>query len=271
MLPEATHRLLFVKQLEDVGMAPIDFAIWLNHFEHHSEHARRVPPGLAGRLTPEDRRHIASSIATFQLGEQSEGQGLHRAARRFASARGIPAVERIFELLIREKQRHAALLLAYMQEHQIARRRTDWTDRLFRRLRRLAALELYLQRLISAELVGIVYYRTLEAATACPRLKTLCRILVSDELAHVGFESQLLLSLRAGRPAALQALLRGADRAFFVATASIVCWTHRALLRRTGTGARRFLQACLAQHAFYLDPVNPSLVSPFLQPRRGRA
>ena len=252
-------------------MAPIDFEIWLNHFEHHSANARCVPPGLTARLTPEDRRHIASSIATFQLGEQSEGLGLRKAARRFASARSIPAIERIFELLIREEQRHAALLLDYMQEQQIARKRTDWTDRLFRRLRRLAGLELYLQVLICAELVGIVYTRALEAATACPRLKALCRILVSDELAHVGFESQLLRSLQAGRPAALRALLRWTDRAFFVGTASVVCWTHRALLRHAGSSARSFLRACLSQHAFYLDPVTASLANPLHQPSRGRA
>ena len=39
--------------------------------------------------------------------------------------------------------------------------------------------------LVSAELIGIVYYRALEAATDCQRLKPLCRGLVSDELAHM--------------------------------------------------------------------------------------
>jgi hypothetical protein len=71
--------------------------------------------------------------------------------------------------------------------------------------------ELYVYILISAELIGVVYYRALEVATDCQRLMVLCRGLVSDELAHVGVESQLLLALRAGRAAPVQALTRMAS------------------------------------------------------------
>ena len=91
-------------------MSPVDFEIWLNHFEYHAQHPRCVPHGLSDLLRPDERRLIASSIATFQLGEQSEGRALLRAAQRFAHGRRIPALVRIAELLIREEQRHAALL-----------------------------------------------------------------------------------------------------------------------------------------------------------------
>ena len=242
-------------------MSPVDFEIWLNHFEHHAQHPRCVPHGLSDLLRPDERRLIASSIATFQLGEQSEGRTLLQAAQRFAHGRRIPALVRIAELFIREEQRHAALLRAFMEDHHIALKRTDWTDRVFRLVRRLAGLELYIYILISAELIGIVYYRALEAATDCQRLKVLCRGLVSDELAHVGFESQLLLALRAGRAAPVQALMRLAHRAFFAVTASVVWLTHRSVLRQGGYGARSFLGVCLSQYAFYLEPVNVTRAS----------
>jgi hypothetical protein len=237
-------------------MSPVDFEIWLNHFEHHAQHPRCIPRGLSDLLRPDERRLIASSIATFQLGEQSEGCTLLRAAQRFAHGRRIPALVRVIELFIREEQHHAALLRAFMEDHHIALKRTDWTDRVFRLIRRLAGLELYLYVLISAELIGIVYYRALEAATDCRRLMALCRGLVSDELAHVGFESQLLLALRAGRAAPVQALMRLAHRVFISGTIGIVWLTHRSVLRRGGYGARGFLRACLSQYAFYLEPVN---------------
>jgi hypothetical protein len=237
-------------------MAAVDFEIWLNHFEHHAQHQRCVPCGFSDHLRPDERRLIASSIATFQLGEQSEGCTLLRAAQRFAHGRRIPALVRVIELFIREEQHHAALLRAFMEDHHIALKRTDWTDRVFRLIRRLAGLELYLYVLISAELIGIVYYRALEAATDCRRLMALCRGLVSDELAHVGFESQLLLALRAGRAAPVQALMRLAHRVFISGTIGIVWLTHRSVLRRGGYGARGFLRACLSQYAFYLEPVN---------------
>lgn len=242
-------------------MYSVDFEIWVNHFEHHAHHPRCVPQGLSDRLTPDQRRLISSSMATFQLGEQSEGRTLLRAAQRFALPRRIPALVQITELLIREEQRHAGLLRAFMQDHHIALKRTDWTDRVFRRVRRLANLELYLYVLISAELIGIVYYRALEAATGCGRLKLLCRVLVSDELSHVGFESQLLLALRADRAGPVQTLMRLAHRAFFAGATSVVWLTHRSVLRNGGHDARSFLRVCLSQQVFYLEPVNVTLAS----------
>jgi hypothetical protein len=107
---------------------------------------------------------------------------------------------------------------------------------------------------MSAELIGTVYYRALESATNCRRLQVLCRTLVADELAHVGFESQLLLALRARRGAASRAMTRALHLIFFAGTAAVVWLTHRSVLRSAGHGARGFLRACLAQYAFYLEP-----------------
>ena len=125
-------------------MSPDDLRIWLNHFEYHAQHPRRIPCGLDDVLTPEERQRIAGSIATFQLGEQSEGGALLRAAERFAARHQLPALVRIIELFIAEEQRHAALLRSFMEDHRIALKHRDWTDQVFRRLRRLAGLELYL-------------------------------------------------------------------------------------------------------------------------------
>lgn len=236
-----------------------ELRVWLNHFEYHAQHPRCVPSGLTDLLTPAERDLIARSIATFQLGEQSEGATLLQASERFAHAQGIPALARIMSLFIGEEQRHAALLREFMEDHGIALRRRDWTDGVFRFLRRLAGLELYLYVLISAELIGKVYYRALEAATGCQRLRVLCRVLVCDELAHVGFESQLLLALRSRRPALQQTLIRIAHRSFIAGTAAVVWVTHRAVLRRGGHGARSFLRTCLAQYSFYLEPPRTSL------------
>jgi hypothetical protein len=238
-------------------MFPLDLRIWLNHFEYHAGHPRTVPPGLPDLLTPEERRRIAGSIATFQRGEDSAGGTLLQAAERFAEAHAVPSLVRITQLFICEEQHHAALLRAFMQHHGIPLKSRDWTDRVFRRVRRLAGLELYLHVLICAELIGNVYYRALEAATGCKRLKALCRVLVCDERAHVGYESHLLIALRAGRPAWLQAPTRLAHRAFFACTAAVVWLTHRSVLRHSGYRARSFLRVCFAQYDFYLEPVTP--------------
>jgi hypothetical protein len=230
-----------------------DLEIWLNHFEHHAQHPRCVAHGVSDVLRPNEQDLIATSIATFQLGEQSEGRTLLRAAERFCAGQD-PHLLRIIELLIREEQRHASLLGAFMRDHRMALKRTDWTDRIFRLIRRLAGLQFYLCVLICAELIGNVYYRALESATECERLKVLCRTIVSDELAHVGFESQLLFALRTGRTARLWALTRTAHRIFFASVAAVVWLTHRSVLRGAGHSGRSFLRACRAQYKFYLEP-----------------
>jgi hypothetical protein len=120
---------------------------------------------------------------------------------------------------------------------------------------------LYLSVLICAELIGQVYYRSLESVTDCKRLQVLCRSIVSDELAHVGFESQLLFALRANRAAPWRALARPAHRTFFTITAVVVWLTHRPVLSRAGHSARSFLRACLAQYAFYLEPAGVRLAA----------
>jgi hypothetical protein len=242
-------------------MSPDDLKIWLNHFEYHAEHRRRIPREIADVLTAEERRLIARSIATFQLGEQSEGATLRRAVERFATIRQMPSLVRIMELFIHEEQRHAALLRSFMQDHQIPLKSRDWTDGVFRRLRRLAGLELYLCVLVTAELIGNVYYRALASATGCQRLRVLCRTLVADELVHVAFESQLLLALRDARPRWGRSMMRSAHRGFLAGTASVVWWTHRALLRHAGYDLRTFVGLCLAQYSFYLEPVPISLAS----------
>jgi hypothetical protein len=232
--------------------------IWLNHFEYHAQRARRLPAGVPNALTMGERRLIARSIATFQLGEQSQGLYLLRTAWRFARAHEAPALARITELLIREEQQHAALLRGFMREHAIPIREHDWTDTLFRQIRRLGGFELSLAVLLTAELIGNVYYRALEHATGCQPLRLLCRMLVADELAHVGFESDVLLAIRAQQSAPGRLAREYLHRGFLLGTACVVWVTHRAVLRRASYSPLMFLRACQAQYAFYLRPPEPN-------------
>lgn len=228
--------------------------VWLNHFEYHAEQPRGARGGALSALRPEERRLIARSLAAFQLGEQSDGMGLLRAAYRFAAAHGDELLPRVTELFIREEQRHARLLREFMDEHGIGPKAWHWTDAIFRHARRLGGFELYLHVLITAELIGSVYYRALEVATGCQRLRVLCRTLIADELAHVGYESELILELRARKPAAVRVLIRTMHLAFFCGAACAVWMSHGAVLRRAGHSAAGFLRTCLGQYAFHLDP-----------------
>ena len=231
-----------------------DLKVWLDHFEYHSTRRCSLPPGKPGELTAEERRRIGGSIATFQLGEQSDGWSLLCASRRYERDNDVAPLARIVSLLIAEEQHHAALLGAFMDQHGIPRKRSDWTDRVFRRLRRLAGFELYLTVLVTAELIGKVYYRALEAATGSRQLQTLCRMLVADELAHVGLESDLLRGIHAQMSPMSRAARVAAHRAFFAGASLLVWLTHRRVLRIAGYRMSTFLRACAAQYPFSLKP-----------------
>lgn len=231
-----------------------DLEIWLNHFEYHAQHPRCVPAGLSDLLKDEERRLIARSIAIFQLCEQPEGTSLLRSAQRFAQRHDAGQLTRITELFINEQQRHANLLRSFMEAHGIPCRQTAVTDFVFCCLRRLGRYEARLNVLIAAELIANVYYRALESVTGCQRLKVLCRTLVADELAHIGLESQLLLTLRSRRPAILRASARFFHKAFFRCAAGAVYLSHRAVLRGAGYNIGSFLRVCARQYAFYMEP-----------------
>jgi hypothetical protein len=231
-----------------------DLEIWLNHFEYHAQHPRRVPAGLSDVLKAEERRLIARSLAVFQLGEQCEGKSLLRAAWGYARTHNATALVRIIELFIREEQRHAALLHVFMADHGMQPKRTDWTDFVFCCLRRIGGFEYRLHLFVTAELIASVYYRALEVATGCQRLKVLCRTLVADELAHIGLQSQLLLTVRPKKSAPARVATRLLHRAFFAGTAAVVYLTHRRVLRAAGYHLESFLRACSSQYEFYLEP-----------------
>jgi hypothetical protein len=229
-----------------------DLPVWLAHFRAQAAHPRQVPATLDDTLTGRERRLIAASIAIFQLGESSDGTQLRRAVREYCQAHREDTFVEIFDLFIAEEQRHASLLREFMQDHGIAPCEQASTDAAFRTLRRLGGLEARLRILVSAQLVGIVYYRALEVVTDCRRLQILCRSLVADALAHVAFESQLLLALKGGRGSFTKFLLGAWEQCLLTGAALVVWAMHRRVLKSAGYGPLLFLRDCGAQYRFYL-------------------
>src|SRR5689334_7666584 len=230
-----------------------DLKVWLDHFEYHADRRCVLPESAPDDFTSYERRLIGASLAAFQLEEQIDGPSLMRAARRYEQEHDAAPLGQIVALLVAEQNHHAALLGEFMDRHGLARQRADWIDRAARRVHGLAGFELQIAELVIAKLIGKVYYRALEAATGCRQLQTLCRMLVADELAQIGFESDLLREMQARKPPLARAAHATLHRAFFTNSSLTVWLGHRRVLRAAGYGARGFMNACAAQYAFYLD------------------
>lgn len=215
---------------------PRPFAFWVQYFEHDRRRRMPIPWDASHRLDPEEHRAVASSVATFQLGETGEGSFLKAAAART----GDPDYARAVDLFVAEEQHHARELGRFMELEGIPFRRHHWTNGVFRALRKLLGLELCVVVLIAAETIACVYYRALRDATTSPVLRALCAQILRDEAAHVAFQEESLVRLGsriAGSPAVRRPLLEGT---------LLAVWTgHRRCLRAGGFGFARFRREVL--------------------------
>ena len=196
------------------------------------------------RLTPEEKRCVEKSIATFQLGEYSEGRGLLKSAERFAQKCGDQYLVRITRLFIAEEQNHALLLMKFMDHHGLKTIKRNWTDAVFRRLRKNVGFELSITVLITAEIIALVYYDALRGSTRSGLLRKICGKILDDETAHVKYESELLNSVRWAKPAVLRYAVKLLHRFLFVGTVAVVYLSHRKVLTRGGYDFARFAAAC---------------------------
>jgi hypothetical protein len=196
------------------------------------------------RLSAEEKRSIEKSIAAFQLGESSEGKSLMRSAEAFAEKRNDKHLGRITRLFIAEEQNHAMLLMRFMNLHGLKLMKKNWTDAIFRRMRKNVGFELSVTVLITAEIISLVYYDALRASTNSGLLKKICNKILGDETAHVKYESELLHSIRSEKSALARQTLNFLHRFLFIGTTAVVYLTHKKVLNRGGYDFTRFAAAC---------------------------
>ena len=225
-----------------------DWNYWLEIFSARAPHLVIHRPAKDDWLSDEECRRIAGSIATFQLGEQSEGRTLLRFAERFAARRDMPALPAVTALFIKEEQHHAAQLKSFMVANGIPLKQRSWTDSIFRVLRKLAGFEAAVTVLVTAEMIGFVYYRALARATNSRCLKTICRTMCADESLHLRYETQLLMTLRGYRGPMRRRLVEFLHRTLVTVSACVVFHDHRRVLGHAGYDLRGFVRDCRATY-----------------------
>jgi hypothetical protein len=120
----------------------------------------------------------------------------------------------------------------------------NWTDHIFRRLRKNVGFELSVTILISAEILSLVYYDALKKSTNSDLLKKLCTKILADEMAHVKYESEMLISIRQSKSALSRALINFLHKFLFIGTVFVVYLSHRKVLNRGKYDFANFVAAC---------------------------
>jgi hypothetical protein len=223
------------------------FREWLEYFQWNAEEPDTFPWQSRETLGEGEAARIGKSLAAFQLGENSQGSALLRFAKEYGEGMGFALLPMITELFVKEERNHSALLGRFMDKHGIPRRDSDWTDSIFRRLRKPFGFEASISVLITAEIIALVYYRALREATSSRLLRAVCNKILEDEKAHVEYESALIRFARENRGPWRSRLWRQAHKVLFAGTVLVVYREHRRVLEDGGYPFIVFFDACWAE------------------------
>ena len=226
--------------LPSPAAAPSPYEPWRRHFLQNRGRAHALPWMDPALLTAKERRVVSRAIQQFQLGEFARGRGLKRRAAAHpvlgADSDWLPALQ----LFIAEEQEHSHILGRFLDREGIPRLAAHWLDGVFRRLRKLAGLELCAAVLVTAETLAIPFYQALRDATHSPLLRAICVRILCDEAAHLRFQALTLGLIR--RP-----LGKGAKKIRFIGhavlfegTALLLWQQHCRVFRAAGWNFRRF-------------------------------
>jgi hypothetical protein len=217
---------------------------WCAFYRANALALRPLPWDRPAELTPAERAAVAESLQDFQLGESSDGVQLQRRADAYALRTGDRDYSEAIQRFIAEEQRHSRYLGRFLTREGIPLIRSSRLDLVFRWLRHRAGLELFLCILLTAELVGKVYYRVLRRATRSVLLRGICTQLLRDEVQHLRFHAERLACIRRQRSAWLRTLTTLGHRLLLRGTCVAVWCKHRRAFRKGGYTFGMFRQAC---------------------------
>lgn len=188
------------------------------------------------------------SIRTFQLGEQSEGRTLSALATDYAEQQGDPDYLLAMKQFIGEEQRHAYYMAEALRANGIEPMAKQWSDGLFRKVRKLCGWEMMISVLLTAEVIAIAYYASLAQASSDPQSKRLFERILQDESVHLQFHGESLSRIRSPQGAfhwSLYGSLRwGLHRLFLQAVAALVWAEHHHVLNCRFSSFLSFSKHC---------------------------
>jgi len=213
---------------------------WYRHFLGRGDIALSLPWHDSYSLTALERHAVARSIQQFQLGEWARGRGLKRRAARARFLAIDPRFLPTLELFIEEEQRHSSVLGRFLDQQGIPRLSTHWVNAVFRRLRKLAGLDVCAAVLVTAEVLAMPFYQALRDATRSKLLRSICAMILIDEAAHLNYQG-LTLGLIRRQCSDRGRMIRGlCHRLLFEATSLLLWQQHRRVFHAAGWSFFRF-------------------------------
>jgi hypothetical protein len=131
-----------------------------------------------------------------------------------------------------------------MDRNGILRLRSQYSDNIFRWLRRPFGFEIALRVLVTAELIAMTYYRALGAATRSKALHEICELLLADEEMHLRYQGEVLRWACTRHAWPGRAGIAAFHACLYLGAVLVVYAGHAAVLRAAGYGFARFFASC---------------------------
>jgi hypothetical protein len=212
------------------------FDTWLTYFQNNRLNRPELDWSLA--LTLDDRLAsvLATSLSHFQLGESGDGNHLLGKAAKETNARHFECLT----LFIKEEQEHAQLLERLVLRFKGKLITSHWTDAVFCRLRHSLNLNWELQILLTAEIIGTVYYILMGRHTSDKLLSSICQKIVSDEEKHLQFHHDYFRILHQASSEQIKILWNWQFAVLLFLTASLAWMDHGSCLKMLGSSKKQF-------------------------------
>jgi hypothetical protein len=214
---------------------------WLTYFTQSRTCRPPIPWERGISLAPQVRAPLLESLQRFQVGESGDGAHLIAAAQ----ARGDATYVRRLRLFVAEEQEHARLLAGLVRALGGECLAAHWSSDLFTRLRHIGGLEGELLVLLTAEIVGLAYYRALRDRVSDPVLHAVVTRMVRDEEAHLPFHCDALGGTLGLLPAWRRQSIRACWQAFSVGVFGVAWYSHHHALESLEVSRTMFHQSCL--------------------------
>jgi hypothetical protein len=213
---------------------------WYWHFLEKRDRPFALPWHDSYVLSAAEGRLVARSIQQFQLGEWARGRGLSRRASLHPVLSGDRWFLSSLELFVAEEQYHSGILGRFLDRERIPRLSNHWLDSVFRRLRKLAGLEVCATVLVTAEVLAVPFYQAMRDATRSQLLRSICMRILCDEAAHLNYQALTLGLVRRPLRKKARAIRFLCHSMLFHCTAPLLWQQHRPVFRAAGWDFRRF-------------------------------
>ena len=213
---------------------------WYWHFLQNRDRPCALPWHDSYLLSTAECRMVARSIQQFQLGEWARGRGLARRASLHPVLSGDLWFLPSLQLFIAEEQHHSCILGRFLDRENIPRLSNHWLDSTFRRLRKLAGLEVCATVLVTAEVLAVPFYQAMRDATRSQLLRSICMRILCDEAAHLNYQALTLGLVRRPLRNEARAIRFLCHSMLFHCTALLLWQQHHTVFRAAGWDFRRF-------------------------------